>query len=423
MNRLYIALSRSFFGVLGFLACFQNLGAVPQHRQEKNIKLEKVFFHRGGERAPNTVAHHKQDHSNEAFSHTNDTALVPIELAAIVFYFSHKPLIHTLLDEKKSNGYKELELFFPATKVEAAEAKKMVQHINAVKPHSFHVHIKEDTRPTNGIKFLISYDPNKVGIKYDYFDFIGAQRPQPGIRFQFFNQELLRELGSKIDRPVLNTAWTKKAYDVIIDPGHGGYDFGAPGFNDLKEKDVVLAVGSQVADLLKKKGFNVMMTREDDLFIALDERTSLANSIAHADLFLSIHANSSTNKDDIGIETYYLKPTLFNACYNSLDGSCKRIAYEQENKRSEQSALLAQLTHENALTQVRKKNPFAADRKVHPTVLQVLVGTSMPAALIEIGFLSNKDEGLMLCDKQYQKQLAQGICAGVVSYLNTVKRV
>lgn len=164
------------------------------------------------------------------------------------------------------------------------------------------------------------------------------------------------------------------------------------------------------------------MTRNDDVFVALDQRTTFANKmVPHADIFLSIHVNSSLNKNDAGIQTFYLDPVLFKTPLDWKDTQYQKIVLDIEGKRSEQSKLLAQLTHQNVIQEVYKEKASIMDHHVHPTVLQVLLGTSMPAILVEVGYLSNKAEAQLLSDKQHQQYLAQGICKGVVSYFNSTK--
>ncbi|MDR3550393.1 MAG: N-acetylmuramoyl-L-alanine amidase [Candidatus Babeliales bacterium] len=396
MERIYVRLTRLLAGlsvvfVSGMYADVQ-----------KNAQLQKVFHHQA------------------AMPHKVATAKV-IELGSIVFYFSHTPIINTLSSGViKKGGSQELVLFFPKATGTSDEIKQ-IQSINNLESVPYSVKLETVKKPTDGLRFSIAYDPKKVGVKYDFFDFIGGHRPQPGVRFQFYNQELLHELSAKTDRSMLNVACAKRVSQVVIDCGHGGDDSGAVSFAQLKEKDVALAVGMRVADGLKKKGFNVAMTRDNDFFVPLDERTTLANNLEHPALFLSIHANASVNKGDTGIETYYLDPLLFTGGSGSLNALDTKLVMQQEKARSNQSKLLAQLTHNNLLKEVGKSNSLIIDRSIHQTVLQVLMGTTMPAALIEVGFLSNSVEAGLLSDKNYQQCIAQGICNGVVSYFNATK--
>ena len=346
-----------------------------------------------------------------------------IELGSVVFYFSQKPEVNTLqsADKKRNATQEKVVLFFPKAKGISDEVKDMIQHFNNVKGLHYTTRLEWVKKPTDGLMLTITYDPQEVSMKYATFDTIGGKRPQPGIIFHFYNQALVNNIQQKaVDRGLLNVAFAQERPNIIIDCGHGGKDYGAVGLFNVREKDVALAVGKQVADELKKKGFSVEMTRSDDFFIALDERTTFANNVNNPGLFLSIHANASVNKNDAGIETYYLDPQLLKDSVRFLDDAAYKVTSQYDAMRMTHSKLLAQLTHASLLQSVRKVQQGISDRNVHPTVLQVLLGTSMPSALIEIGFVSNPIEAKLLMDKQYQQSIAQGICNGVMSYFNTL---
>ena len=169
-----------------------------------------------------------------------------------------------------------------------------------------------------------------------------------------------------------------------------------------------------MASLLKKKGYEVLLTRKADYFVALDERTSFANTQG-ADLFVSLHANSCPKPEISGIETYYTSSDLFKSLHASaLDASADYVKKIRSN-RDRSSSKLAQCIHGATLSLAGGKN-ITADRKVKKSVGQVLLGTQMPAALIEMGFLSNDNETMLLQDSSYQTLLAQGIAAGIDRY-------
>lgn len=205
-------------------------------------QLQKVFHHEGA--LCNNVSGKL---SVEAAS-----TIPSVELGCIVFYFTQNQDVQTLFDELKSKNRRELVFFFPKAYQGNREVEAMMKTIGRG-VQSYQVYLEEVKKPIEGIKFRVAFDPTKVDYKYFYFDKIGAHRPQPGVRFQFYNQELLNEIGSKSQRSMLNTACAKTGHDIIIDCGHGGKDFGAVGAFNLKEKDIALAVGTQAADLLKKK--------------------------------------------------------------------------------------------------------------------------------------------------------------------------
>lgn len=201
-------------------------------------------------------------------------------------------------------------------------------------------------------------------------------------------------------------------------------------------------VGQTVVHLFAKKNIDVVLTRKKDIYLSLDERTHIANTCNKADLFISIHANGSQKQDACGIETFFLDHQLLKkalivsqALHKSdrlkgintlLDVSQDRasdssIFKKVLKERSDQSKMLAHLLQENMLAQVRKKNKSVVDRKVKSAVTQVLLGVTIPAALIEVGFLTNKYEAALLNTEEYRFLLADGIVSAVCSYLKSIK--
>ncbi|MCX5922055.1 MAG: N-acetylmuramoyl-L-alanine amidase [Candidatus Dependentiae bacterium] len=377
----------------GALLSFGAFGAL----QDKKILLQKVFHHRG-------VA-----------ANSKVSCAGSIELGSLVLYFSNAPTINNLSPRKNNPEREELVFVVPSVQVVADDVKKMIKDLNSAAADLYSVRIEELGTPTNGIKISMSYNPKKVGMRYELFDSISLQK---GVTFRFFNQELLKELNTKSCRPVLNTASAKKRHSVVIDCGHGGSDNGAVGCFNLKEKDIALAVGGQVADQLKKKGFRVIMTRDADFFVPLDRRTSLANSGQSAELFLSIHANASVNKSAQGIETFCCDPTLLHPVFSTMSDSYAALVSNYDVIRSARSKLCATMTHKTILAAARTHGTTVVDRKVKYEVSQVLLGTQMPAVLVELGFVSNEHDASLLNDKSYQQRLVQGICQGIASYFN-----
>jgi N-acetylmuramoyl-L-alanine amidase len=237
---------------------------------------------------------------------------------------------------------------------------------------------------------------------------------EKGINFIIINKELLQKINGKRDKAVITTAQSQRKHNVMIDCGHGGRDSGTISCFGKAEKEVTLSVGLEVAQLLNAKGYKAGVTRNADIDLALDQRTKLANN--SADIFLSIHANSSANKKTTGIETYCLDDKLFTPGFSTLTEKDRSYVACLERDRCQKSNKLAHCVHKNALETVA-----TVDRKVRPAVSQVLLGTDRPAILIEIGFLSNEHEALLLCDKKYQHLIAQGICKGIISYFDLVK--
>jgi N-acetylmuramoyl-L-alanine amidase len=217
----------------------------------------------------------------------------------------------------------------------------------------------------------------------------------------------------------LQLASNKKPH-VVIDCGHGGTDPGAIGFNAITEKDVTLGVGHSLAHLLKKKGCNVTLTRETDIFVALDKRTEIINTIK-PDAYISIHANSAGRSDIHGIETYCLHPNLFTVAQNEPSDQSS-IIHKLIKKNCSDSYRLAQKVHTDILHHVNQQNVNQQialhDRKVKHAVTQLLLGTNSPGILVELGFLTNPQEAQRLSQPDYQQQLAQGMYNGLMAFLH-----
>jgi N-acetylmuramoyl-L-alanine amidase len=221
---------------------------------------------------------------------------------------------------------------------------------------------------------------------------------------------------------------------VMIDPGHGGYDPGTQSGSGILEKDLALSIARQLADALRARGVRAQMTRDTDEFISLPERTRRAN-LADADLFVSIHLNSSPNPETTGIEVYYLNNTTDRATIRLArmenagvtgasaprDGNLNYILADlRQNYKASEASTLARMIDTQTVTDLDAQlglevNPLGA--KMGP--FYVLVGAHMPAVLVECGFLSNSGEAQRLSSAQYQQALAQGIATAVIRYLSS----
>ena len=220
---------------------------------------------------------------------------------------------------------------------------------------------------------------------------------------------------------------------VVIDPGHGGRDPGTRSASGVAEKDLALQIAWRLQRVLTGLGVTARLTRADDRFLSLAERTQAANRNA-ADLFISIHLNSSPERATSGIETYYLNNTTDRATIrlarmeNSVvggygDSAIANLDYiltdlRQGDKANESVALSHMIEAESvaaagAALGVRVNNLGARQGPFY-----VLVGAEMPAVLVECGFLSNMDEAQLLADGRYQQALADGIAAAVTHYFN-----
>lgn len=226
-----------------------------------------------------------------------------------------------------------------------------------------------------------------------------------------------------LDPESLTREFGLTAKTIVIDPGHGGKDPGALGRGAVREKTIVLSISEKLREILTKKGYTVLMTRDTNRFIPLRERTAFATQ-HKADLFLSIHANASRNLKAKGIETYYLDVT-------STDKTSEAIA-SRENADSgysiqELETLLKGIIQESKsedskrlaghIQQALIKTTGAVDRGVKNARFVVLIGTSVPAVLIETGFVSNPTEGRKLMTPVYQRKIATAIVEGIEKFL------
>jgi len=219
---------------------------------------------------------------------------------------------------------------------------------------------------------------------------------------------------------------------IVVDPGHGGHDPGAIGPNGIQEKDIVLAIGLKLKDLLKDDlGLDVVMTRATDVFIPLEERTAIANKVG-ADLFLSVHANAAGNRSASGIETYYLnlakteKAAQLAAKENGT--SLEKVSVLQAilfdlmaNYKLNDSAHLADEVQKSLHKKIRSGYSDVKNLGVKQGPFYVLVGASMPSILVEAAFLSNSVEESRLKESFYQDMTAEGILEGVRSYITSLK--
>jgi len=172
---------------------------------------------------------------------------------------------------------------------------------------------------------------------------------------------------------------------IVVDPGHGGKDSGAPGIGGLLEKDVVLPIGRRVAAILEQNGYQAVLTRDSDYFVELQGRVDIAER-ANATLFVSIHANSVDQRPDVnGLETYY---------YDS--------GYR-----------LAQVVHNSILSKISTLK----DRGVRKARFYVLRKSSMPSILVETGYMTGREDNPRLGNPEYQNRMAEGIAGGILQYL------
>jgi N-acetylmuramoyl-L-alanine amidase len=241
------------------------------------------------------------------------------------------------------------------------------------------------------------------------------ETPHPADPTSDGQRSLVRALGLKVGR-------------IVIDAGHGGHDSGTLGPGGIEEKDVVLDVALRVGKLLHQRlGAEIVYTRSDDTFIPLETRTAIANK-AQADLFLSIHANSSPEPSARGVEAYYLN---FTSDPGALDVAARENALSSHSVH-QLSDLVRKITLKDKIDESREfaadvdsalyaglknGNPGLHDRGVKKAPFVVLIGAQMPSILAEISFLTNPQDAQQLREGSYRERIAESLDAGVERYL------
>jgi N-acetylmuramoyl-L-alanine amidase len=268
--------------------------------------------------------------------------------------------------------------------------------------------------PPSLVRSDSSSKKSKKGAKPDLIQPAGSAQP-----LRDGQSTLTRALGLKIGR-------------IVIDAGHGGHDTGTIGPTGLMEKDLCLDVALRLGKIIQQRlpGADVIYTRSDDTFIPLEERTHIANE-AKADLFISIHANSSHDHGARGIETYYLnlkgspdamevasrENATASESIHDLDDIVKKIA---RSEKIDESREFASDIQDSLSKRIQRQYKPVKDRGVRKAPFVVLIGANMPSILSEISFLSNPADEQLLKKPEHRQRVAEGLYQGVASYLQSL---
>ncbi len=230
----------------------------------------------------------------------------------------------------------------------------------------------------------------------------------------------------KGDAPLPASALRK----IVLDPGHGGKDPGAIGVRGLAEKDVVLNIAQKLARKLRAElGVKVILTRNDDRYIPLEDRTALANQ-EDADLFISLHMNASPNPEARGTETYYLDNTTDEAAIRlaARENRTSRrnisdlqfiLSDMMQNMKLEDSITLAHRLQAAMVGGMSRVMADVKDLGVKKALFHVLVGARMPSVLVEMAFISHRDEGAAMGQERYQDAMVSALFEGIQRYGQT----
>ncbi len=229
---------------------------------------------------------------------------------------------------------------------------------------------------------------------------------------------MVRQLGLGIQR-------------IVIDPGHGGTDPGCVGKGGTREKTVVLDICERLKKLLNThEGLNVILTRETDIFVPLENRTVIANQ-KQADLFISVHANAHPSKKRSGVETFYLNfshdPSVIEIAARENATSTKNISEMKnilekivKNSKFIESKELAESIQKNIVQSLKKDHKDIIDLGYKGGPFWVLIGVETPSVLVEVSHLSNLKEETKLKNSQYRQSIAQGIYNGIMDYIDSL---
>ena len=273
-------------------------------------------------------------------------------------------------------------------------------------------------------KAFILPDPYRLVI-----DVQGQKAPEPSTTKEAPTKKMPagRKSQTPEKRPAPTAALTPGIRKIVLDPGHGGKDPGAIGINGSTEKDIVLSIAKKLAVRLRKEmGVQVVLTRKDDRFVALENRTAIANA-EDADLFISLHMNASPNGEAKGIETYYLDNTTDEAALRLAareNGTSRKqvsdlqfiLSDMTQNMKLEDSITLAHRLQSSAVAGMTRAVGEVKDLGVKKALFYVLVGARMPSVLVEMFFITNRNEGRAMVHESGQEAMVEALMQGIQKY-------
>ena len=354
-------------------------------KKKKMRSIQKIFVHEG-------------NLSRKIIMHLSDDPIVA---------YTPESLEETT---NRENGLSKMTFFMPFTTVEGQSNKEALEALSGMHTEDYGLSFYPVTKPMEGMKCLVLFNPDKIGFEYKTFESINGEK---GVMFQFYHQGKLKAFAEKNKIRRHADAGKQK---IILDFGHGGAD---PGhiLNGIAEKDINRQVGKKVVTLLKKKGFKVYLTRKGDETLSLDQRVKRSAKFEDADAFVSIHSNAAPRKGAHGIETFQSTLSQFKREFALMTEETNSYAEEYHRFLGERSSSLANAIQKNIVNAASRFNPDVIDRNVKERSLYVLMGSEVPSVLVEIGFLTHELERALLQDDLYQRDLAESICKGIEQFL------
>jgi N-acetylmuramoyl-L-alanine amidase len=288
-------------------------------------------------------------------------------------------------------------------------------------PGTVRVVVDLDFKKIKRFQVWPAYDPFRIVIDIYPMDVVSetpSEKPPQPAKPTEEGYSMARQLGLGIHR-------------IVIDPGHGGRDPGCIGKGGTQEKAVVLDICQQLKKLLDShQGLEVILTRETDIYIPVENRTVIANQ-KQADLFISVHANSNPSKKRSGVETFYLNfshdPSVIETAALENATSTKNISEMRnilekivKNSKFVESKNLAESIHKNLIHTLGKTYEGIKDLGHKGGPFWVLIGVEVPSILVEVSYLSNAKEEARLKNSQYRQIIAQGIYNGITEYIHSL---
>ena len=326
-----------------------------------------------------------------------------------------KPNVPELKATEKPTSEPTFQTVAPRAEETKASGKVVVDDNSETKPAPEAKSTKEEKTDDDSTKQPVYADKRR---KKDQASAVATREAKPT---SLGERSLVRALGLKIGR-------------IVVDAGHGGHDTGTIGPTGFKEKDLVLDVSLRLGKLLENKlGADVVYTRDDDTFVPLETRTAIANQ-NQADLFISVHANSSDDASARGVETYYLNFTssadalevaarensVSEKSIHELQDLVKKIALKDKIDESKEFASNVQSALYSGLN---AKGGGPRNRGVKKAPFVVLIGANMPSILAEISFVSNPNDERKLQKADYRQKIAESLYRGIAKYVGGLSGV
>ncbi|MBS1987382.1 N-acetylmuramoyl-L-alanine amidase [Candidatus Dependentiae bacterium] len=301
-----------------------------------------------------------------------------------------------------------------------------IDFAQTVQSHGKNRHNKGVTPEKNRllIKWATLESPNRLIIDIFTKQTLDELEKHDNMMLQARNNVIMSDTTQEIYLP--NKSKQQKNLRIVIDPGHGGSQPGARAFG-LQEKDLALDIAQRVKKQLNQAGFNTVLTRNVDKTMSLLERSELAVQLK-ADLFVSIHVNATGKKDphENGVETFYLNNKYVSQPANKSGFILMNLKNQERlpeivnntlQKNAHASRSLATEIQNNLVNALHKHKHAVTNRGIKTDGFRVLLRSAVPAALVEVGFLTNKKEAAHLAQEQYRSVIAQGIYQGIEKFV------